>query len=211
MTDPDVLACRRPLTWVFAGDSITAGVAHTHGRRSWVEHVHERIRFQLGRSRDILINSGIAGWTAPAVLADVDHLICRFAPDVVSIALGMNDSMAGSAGLAGFADALAETVQAARSGSAPGVLVVLHTPNAIGSGAWNAPGDVAQYAAAVRQTAAELETLLVDHHAHWVGTFGTADPSPWLDEPVHPNAEGHLQMANLTLSVLGAGPVEGIR
>ena len=41
-----------PVTWVFLGDSITQGVAHTHGRRGYVEHFAERVRGELGRRGD---------------------------------------------------------------------------------------------------------------------------------------------------------------
>ncbi len=94
----DLLRSGVPLTWVFAGDSITQGVQHTHGRRSWFEHVHERVRFQLGRPMDVLVNTGISGWTAPLVLSEFDHLIGRFDGHVVSIALGMNDVGIGPGG-----------------------------------------------------------------------------------------------------------------
>ena len=49
---PQLRMSDQPMTWVFAGDSITQGVFHTHGARSWVEHVHERLRWQLGRLHD---------------------------------------------------------------------------------------------------------------------------------------------------------------
>lgn len=174
-----LLSDPRPLTWVFTGDSITQGVAHTHGARSWVEHVHERIRFELGRVRDVVINTGIAGWTAPQVLAEFDLLVARFRPDVVSIALGMNDCLAGPAGLATFADAIGEL---ARSSRELGAIVVLHTPNTIAAGAANSADDVAAYAGVVRDIAAELTAeqgwaddaagvILVDHHALWSSSF----------------------------------------
>ena len=189
-----------PLTWVLAGDSITQGVYHTHGARSWAEHLHERVRFELGRPRDILINTGIAGWTAPQVLEDFDHLVARFEPDVVSLALGMNDSLGGDAGLATFADTLGEL---ARRSLELDSVVILHPPNAIGRGAWTTREGVAAYAAVVRDLAAELGAILVDHHAHWLATYGESDPNPWLDEPVHPNAAGHRAMAQTVFAALG--------
>jgi len=89
-----------PMTWVATGDSITQGVLHPHGARGRVEHVHERVRWQLDRLTDVVINTGVSAWRA------------RF-PD--------------------------------------------------------------------------------------------ADPIPWLDNPAHPNAAGHLQMADHTLRTLGLG------
>lgn len=194
------LAAATPLTWVLTGDSITQGVFHTHGARSWAEHLHERVRCELGRPRDVLINTGIAGWTAPQVLRDYDHLVARFAPDVVSIALGMNDSLDGDSGLASFADALGELTRRSLELDA---VVILQTPNAIARGAWNTPAGVAAYAGVIRDIAAELGVILVDHHAEWMARYGDQDPGPWLDEAVHPNAAGHRAMAATACRTLG--------
>jgi hypothetical protein len=57
------------MTWVMTGDSITQAVLHTHGGRGWVEHVHERIRWQLDRLTDIVI----ADEDPIAWLDDPDH------------------------------------------------------------------------------------------------------------------------------------------
>lgn len=200
------LAAGRPLTWVFAGDSITQGVKHTYGQRCWAELVSERIRWELGRPLDVCINTGVSGWTAPAVWRHFDHLIGRFAPDVVSVALGMNDCCDGPPGRAGFADALGEIAHTALAlGDQRPVCLVLHTPNAIAGGAWNDPAEVGAYADIVRDLAAETGAVLVDHHRHWQERFAGGEPWPWLDEPVHPNAAGHRAMADLTLSALGLG------
>ena len=53
------------MTWVMTGDSITRAVLHTHGERGWVEQVHERIRWQLNRLTDIVINSAVSASRAP--------------------------------------------------------------------------------------------------------------------------------------------------
>jgi acyl-CoA thioesterase-1 len=113
----------RAMTWVMTGDSITQAVLHTHGARGWVEHVHERIRWQLGRLTDIVINSGVSASYAPDILAAYDHLIGRFTPDVVSISLGTNDALAGADGLAGFCQAMRSIIA-----KAAGAQIVLHTP-----------------------------------------------------------------------------------
>ena len=49
-----------PVTWVFLGDSITQGVRHTRGRRGYVEHFAERVRGELGRRSDAVVNSGVS-------------------------------------------------------------------------------------------------------------------------------------------------------
>src|SRR6266571_3512165 len=86
-----------PITWVFTGDSITHGASHTHGERSYPEHFAERVRWEMGRRRDVVVNTGISGDTADGILKDFEHRVARFKPDVVSIMIGMNDCAGGSA------------------------------------------------------------------------------------------------------------------
>jgi hypothetical protein len=43
----------------------------------------------------------------------------------------------------------------------------------------------------------------------WLSAFGDEDPVGWLDEPMHPNAEGHRGMAELLLDRLGLGAASG--
>jgi acyl-CoA thioesterase I len=111
------------MTWVMTGDSITQAVLHTHGGRGWVEHAHERIRWQLGRLSDVVINSGVSASRAPDILAAYDHLIGRFSPDVVSISLGTNDALAGPDGLVGFCEVMRSILA-----KAAGAQIVLHNP-----------------------------------------------------------------------------------
>jgi lysophospholipase L1-like esterase len=193
------------MTWVFSGDSITQGVFHTHGARSWVEHVHERLRWQLGRLHDVVINTGMSGWTAPEVMQTFDHLIGRFAPDVVSLSLGMNDALDGPRGRPAFRDSLRNLVS--RSADL-GSQVVLQTPNRASRDALPGRADLPAYAEIVRQLATDLNVILVDHDADWAAHPGPAGPVDWLDDPVHPNAAGHRRMADAALCALGLGPLE---
>ncbi|TQF01587.1 SGNH/GDSL hydrolase family protein [Kitasatospora acidiphila] len=193
----------RPMTWVFAGDSITQAVLHTHGARGWVEHVHERIRWQLDRLTDIVVNTGVSGWRAPDVLAHYDHLIGRFAPDVLSISLGTNDARAGLAGLDEFSTAMREII--ART---PGTQLVLHTPVLVSIAGQAARAEQPAYCQAVREIAADTGAVLVDHEAYWRAEFGADDPIGWLDDPAHPNPLGHRRMADLSLKAMGLGELD---
>ena len=139
------------------------------------------------------------------MLGEFEHLIGRFDGHVVSIALGMNDVGIGPGGREDFRAAMDElTTRAAERGA----FVVLHTPNAIAPGSFLDPAEVGAYAELVREVASAREVLLVDHYAHWEATFEGKPPYRWLDEPVHPGAAGHRQMADLTLTTLGLGPLE---
>ncbi|AKU15614.1 SGNH/GDSL hydrolase family protein [Luteipulveratus mongoliensis] len=192
-----------PMTWVMTGDSITQGVFHTHGARCWVEHVHERVRFQLGRLDDVVINTGMSGWTAPQVLDRFDHLVGRFEPDVVSISLGTNDAMDGADGIPRFRQALSEIVTRATD---LGAQVTLQTPALITAGAAAAGRpDMTAYGDVAREVATTYDVLLVDHEGHWQDHFGDEEPVAWLDDPIHPNAAGHEAMARHMLRTVGLG------
>jgi len=192
------------MTWVMTGDSITQAVQHTYGERGWVEHVHERVGWQLGRLTDIVINSGVSASSAPDVLTAYDHLIGRFTPDVVSISLGTNDAMGGADGLPEFYEGMRSIVA-----KAAGAQIVLHTPVLRSLAGREFRAELPRYCQAVREIATESGALLVDHEAHWLARFGDEDPIAWLDDPDHPNAVGHLQMANHALRTMGLGELLG--
>lgn len=194
-----------PMTWLFTGDSITQAVFHTHGARGWVEHCHEHIRGGLGRLEDVVINTGMSGWTAPMVLERYDHLVARFRPDVVSIALGTNDAHVDDPGgpedfEATMRDMVTRSQQIADQ-------VVVHTPAGIAWSGRERRPDLEAYAAGVRRLARDLDVPLVDHAAHWFTAypacrFGNTEPLGWLDDAIHPNADGHRVMADLAIATL---------
>ncbi|MER5635616.1 SGNH/GDSL hydrolase family protein [Kitasatospora sp. NPDC002227] len=190
----------QPMTWVMTGDSITQAVLHTHGARGWVEHLSERVRWQLDRHTDLVLNTGVTGWRASHVLDAYEHVIGRFAPDILSLSLGTNDAIAGLDGLPAFHAAMREII--ART---PDARIVLHTPTLASIAGRPYRAELPAYCQAVREIAADTGALLVDHEAHWLDRFGSHDPLAWLDDPAHPNAAGHLAMANHTLRTLGLG------
>ncbi|BFH69713.1 hypothetical protein J27TS7_56080 [Paenibacillus dendritiformis] len=51
----------KPRLWLFTGDSITHGPLHTNGMRNYVEHIQERIRWELQRFHDIVIGRNTRG------------------------------------------------------------------------------------------------------------------------------------------------------
>ncbi len=114
-----------PVTWVFLGDSITQGVHHTYGRRGYVEHFAERVRGELDRRADAVINSGVSGTTTEDLLPEFHWRAGRFAPDVVFVMFGTNDLTAGENGIRGFRFRLDQIVQRSRD---VGATVVLQTP-----------------------------------------------------------------------------------
>jgi len=189
-----------PVTWVFVGDSITQGLEHTHGRRSLVEHFAERMRGELGRFGDVVVNTGVSGDRTEDVLAGFPARVARFHPDVVVVMLGTNDSARGPAGRAGFRHRLAEIVARVRALDA---VPVLQTPPAADVEASQEHADLAAYAEVVREVADARNVVLVDHYAHWVQAGHGSPPAAWLDDAIHPNARGHLEMARTLFRRLG--------
>jgi lysophospholipase L1-like esterase len=204
----DLLQSGRPLDWVFTGDSITHGLHHTQGRRGYVEHVAERLRGELRRVGDVVVNTGVAGWTAEDLLVGLDHHVLRLRPHVASVAVGMNDAVEGPSGRVPFARSLAAIVERLQ---VAGAAVLVHTPTTTGPGAERPRPDLPAYADACRDVAARSGALLVDHHAHWSERFAGEAPTAWLDDPIHPGGRGQWEMARLTLRSLGLDdPASGL-
>ena len=118
----------KPLTWVFTGDSITQGAKHTNGFRSYPEHFTERVRWELRRKSDAIINTGSSGSITKDILAEFDLRVKRFKPDVVSLMIGTNDAVSGKAGCDIFHNRLVEIIKQVRDCNA---IPILNTPNAI--------------------------------------------------------------------------------
>src|SRR5437763_63070 len=82
---------QQPTKWLFNGDSITHGALHTFGWRDYVELFHERLRFELARGMDVVINTAISGDSTRGLLETFDWRVAQFRPDVVFLMIGMND------------------------------------------------------------------------------------------------------------------------
>lgn len=200
-----------PWTWVFYGDSITHGAAHTHGWRSFVEIFQERVRYELRRPNDIVVNSAISGQTARELLNDGSYewRVRRFKPDAVVLMIGMNDIVRG-----GSADEFRTRLETLLDRfRADGAIPVLQTPNTIQKvenpttdylrGYLRRFEELPAYAEVIREVAAAKDVILVDHFAYW--SREAADPAVldfWLGETIHPGPRGHQEMAALLLKEL---------
>jgi lysophospholipase L1-like esterase len=198
----DLLAGTEPIAWVFTGDSITHGALHTKGWRSYPEHFAERVRWELKRMRDIVINTGISGDKADGLLGDLDWRVLHLKPDVVSIMIGMNDCTLGEVGRDLFRKNLTAIITKVKN---TGAIPILNTPNTIYLKNAETRGDLAAYAQIARDVALGTKAVLVDHYAHWE----TAKPDQeallkWLeDQSIHPGVFGHREFARLIFTDLG--------
>lgn len=184
-----MLKADRPVKWLFLGDSITHGAFHTFGARDYTELFAERVRWELRRCRDIVLNTAYSGFTTRELLADFEWRVGQFSPDVVFVMVGTNDCAASrDLGLDEFKENLRALL-----GRIDG-LAVLQTccpilPNCDPSREPRHPA----FMDALREVAATAERPLVDHHRHWLEN---ADKHfYWMSDAIHPNAEGHRAMA----------------
>jgi lysophospholipase L1-like esterase len=193
---------KEPIVWVFTGDSITHGALHTFGHRSYVEHFAERVRWELRRMTDVVINTGISGDTMKGILARDEWRIFQFKPKVVSLKIGMNDCRDAEKGRGFFRDSLEKLVEKARQKE---IALLLHTPNLIHYPNAKERVDLPGYVDIIREVASKHKVPLVDHYAYWSKEVGTQGRLQMLlnDGSIHPNAYGHLLLARKMFQDLG--------
>ena len=201
-------------TWVFYGDSITHGAVHTKGWRCFVEIFQERVRTELGRPMDAVINSGNSGQSSVQLVNEkqYDWQVRRFKPNVVLILIGCNDIVRANAG--GVEDFRARLEKLVKMVRADGAIPVLQTYNTIQlvenptteylKGYVKRYEEFPAYNQAIRDTAEKLDVILVDHRKHWEKNASKPEVLDfWLGETIHPGGRGHQEMAVEILKALG--------
>ncbi len=200
--------------WVFYGDSITHGAVHTHGWRSFPEIFQERVRTELGRPMDCVINSGNSGYTSLALVNEkiYDWQVRQHHPNAVLLLIGCNDIVQENCGgPEKFRERLTELTRRIRQDGAIPILQTYNTIQLVQNptsdylrGYVKRYNEFPEYNNIIREVAAAEDTILVDHRKLWEEK--TSDPKVldhWLGETIHPGAYGHLQMAILIFKELG--------
>ena len=191
-----------PLKWIFSGDSITQGARHTKGYRSYPEIFAEHIRFEMNRSRDIIINTAISGHATTEILGDFEWRISQFKPDVVSMMIGTNDAASGrhiSVGI--YENNLRQIVRLIRKLHA---IPILHTPNTINfaENSGKERKELSLYVAAIRRVCTEESLIVVDNWKYWELHKDMVEAQNWSADALHPNGRGHLEIARLLFQTL---------
>jgi lysophospholipase L1-like esterase len=191
----------KPIIWVFAGDSITHGARHTNGWRSYPEHFSERIRCELERYSDIVINTGITNDTTHILINTWEARVARFKPDVISVMEGMNDSYDGTISsvlesMDGrlidkemFAKNLHEIIGRVRQ---TGAIPLLHTMNTINLATEQQRRNLPAYVEVIRAVARTEKVILVDNYEYWAANNNSCK---CLNDSIHPNEIGHRAIA----------------
>ena len=188
-----------PITWVFAGDSITQGSVHLLEFRNYVQLFEERIRTELKRPLDAVINTAIGGWTLAQILQQETHLISRFHPTVFSICIGMNDAAHVALGeLDAWETSYSQLLQRLREAGTEHL--VLHTLPPVDVASMrpmaqkrlNAP----HFSAVIRRLAKTHGAVLIDHEQFWNKRAEANDRATLFSQSdtIHPNTYGHRMM-----------------
>lgn len=197
---------------VVLGDSITRGarpgVAPTE---TYAARLEAALRAQ-GRAVRVH-NVGIGGERTDLALARLERDVISQRPDWVTVMYGTNDSWvdAGQAESRLTAEAYAANLrELARRLQAAGIGVVLMTAPKFGEQARrNGLGEdpntrLARHLERCRAVARELRLPLVDHFAGWdERQRGGASLQAWTTDGIHPNADGHADLARRMAEVLG--------
>ncbi len=194
-----LLAEDRPVTWLFAGDSITQGAVHTMGWRDYTELFDERL-YELGRSADVVANTAVSGWRVQSIRERVDERVLRFRPDAVFLMFGTNDAMAGGDGLDRFAADYAETIDSIRKGGTENIVVQTTVPMVqlkvapSETGITTRIAHIPAYVEATRMVAQQADVRLIDHWRVWEGIADQL--GHYTEGAFHPNEYGHRLIAH---------------
>lgn len=190
--------------WVFVGDSITHGAKHTHGMRSYPEIFSERIRWELGRVSDLVINMGVNGAILTQILKDFEWRVAQFNPSVVFIMIGTNDCTKNKKiSTIQFSNSIVDFILKVRS---LGAIPILLTPNLIIES--QSPGRelLKDYVSVLIKVAKEQNLIISNNWEYWFQNlnhkYEKSVFKEWLNDSIHPNGLGHQQIAQLLFKSL---------
>lgn len=202
------LGSPEPTRWLFTGDSITHGARHTGDRRDYVQLFEEELRWPMGRRRDVVIKTGISGWTIFDIADDLDWNVLQFRPHVLAVNVGVNDAARlteGATTVGAWLDVYRRVLD--RVDEACGASLILQTPTPLDLNTADEAAvrrtRIGELIDPIRRLTEERGAVLVDHWAHWAPHVASGRFREWLNDPLHPNAVGHREMARTLLAAMG--------
>ncbi|MPQ43485.1 family 20 glycosylhydrolase [Clostridium tarantellae] len=191
----NIIASNDEGAWIFVGNNVTAGKSTTYGHRSYVEHVEERIRWELNngsmtRREKFMINMSSKDITSVDILNDFNNLIGRFNPKVVFLMVGDNEEISALS----FKNNLNNIISKIKELNA---VVVLQTPIFNGK-------DLDEYINVLEEIANYQKILLIDHYDYWFKLQQTQPElrDSWLNSNLEVNHRGQLEIAKKILKDL---------
>ena len=189
------------IKWLFYGDSITHGLKYTYGARTFPQHFEERVRGELKRRKDVVINTAISGNTTRDLVKGFNDRVLPYNPDVVILMIGMNDAIEGlDISADEFGSNLRTIIEWTES---LGATIVIQNLNDILPDEHRPRARFIECVHQVNRIAKDQKITLVDHFTSWQGLGDRL--SEYLDDSIHPNGKGHRLMAKTLLESLGFG------
>lgn len=197
---------------VFIGDSITdcgrRDAAAPYGN-GYVSLVRSLLLARYPERNLTIVNKGISGNTTRDLVGRWQQDVIDEQPDWLSIMIGINDVWRtydrGGEGAVSYDDYVANLrsliEQTKAKTSARLILAEPYMIEPDQSVLMRKQMD--QYGAAVRQLAAEYDTLLVRTQAAFDAALQHTASSAWADDKIHPNQPGHMIIALEYARVLG--------
>ncbi|MPQ44532.1 GDSL-type esterase/lipase family protein [Clostridium tarantellae] len=177
---------------VFAGDSITHGIHHLKGYRSYSEHFNERLRGEeiggILKNDSFVINTGVSSATTKDCLRGFNTWVETYNPDIVFLTFGMNDCTAMSVNE--YKENLKTLVNKVRELGAIPIIQTINTTNG------SRENELPPFMEGARDVSKELDVFLIDHNKYW-SDLGKDITNPWMGDAIHPNETGHLELVKL--------------
>lgn len=185
---------KTPTLWLFTGNSITHGAKHTYGLRSYPEIFAERIRWEMGRTTDYIINTAISGNNSQHILDGFQQRVARFQPDAVVLMIGTND--AAYLPIDQFEHNINQLITKIRE---LGAVPILLTPPPIMIDKATERKDLEKYVTRIRDAAIKNQVILVDNWTVWNTELQKKYQgnvlTELMDDPFHPNGRGHQELS----------------
>lgn len=192
------------LTWLFMGDSITHGAAHTYGYDS-VPQTFDKYLNLIDRPQDVVVNTAVSSATTKSTLAGIQYRLKQYNPDVVSIMLGTNDSVSGqSISVDNYKTNLESIINTIKEKN-PNAIIILRSPT--GNKVSGRP--VAGYCEKMKEIADSQNLIYIDQYTEMQKAFDTytwaivTNPILAGGDKLHPGAITQLAMAKKFIKAVG--------
>jgi len=192
-----IIESSEPINWVFTGNSITQGAKHTHGMRPYSEIFAERIRWEIQRPSDIIINTAISGHTSLNIINEFDKRITSFNPKVVVLMIGTNDAAQDrNISIENFGNNLIQLIDQIRN---IGAIPIIMSPNIIITEKNPERNRLHLYVEKMREIIKKKNVIYVDNWANWSvelqQKYNGEVFKKLMNDPLHPNGYGHQEIA----------------
>jgi lysophospholipase L1-like esterase len=182
----------RPFKIIAFGDSITAGGEASSPDLQYPARYADYLRHRLPRAQITFENGATGGDTTRDGLQRLDEKVLSRSPDLVLVAFGMNDHNIPGFGvpLPEFQSNLTQIVTQIRDKTGADVILLSAFPP---NPDWHfGSHSMAQYAAATKQVADQLQVPYADVYATWSRVLERKDAPSLLGNNInHPNDFGH--------------------